>query len=112
MHPLLLDIQALLVASRGVLEAEELDGAPLQKWSAERNVIFTRLGIYDWARAGEDLPTLEGLMRELLEVDGKICARLIERQMRLGEQIAVSRKFRRSLSLSVSNSPQLLQRLA
>jgi hypothetical protein len=109
---LLQDVRALLSASRELAEAEEFDGARLQQWSAERNLIFNRLEICDWTCAAEDSQTLEGLMRELLELDGKISARLLDRQKRLGEQIATSRKFRRTLTPAASSSPRLLQRLA
>ena len=112
MHPALPDIQALLAASRDLVGAEELAEARLQSWSAERNIIFTRLKNHDLALAAADSPALEGLIRELLEVDGKIFARVIENQRRIGSQIAAARKFQRALSPTASNSPQLLQRLA
>ena len=112
MHTLLQDIQALLAASRDLVGAEELDAVRLQTWSAERSIIFTRLRIHDLAGAVADSPALAALIRELLEVDSRICARLIESQMRLGEQIAAARKFRRALGPAATKSPQLLQRLA
>jgi hypothetical protein len=112
-HPQLQDIQALLAASRDLVGAEELDAVRLQTWSAERNIIFTRLKkIHDLALGTTDSSALEGLIQELLEVDGKICTRLIESQKRLGENLATARKFRRVLSTAAAKSPQLLQRLA
>ena len=52
-------------------------------------------------------------MRELLAVDAKICARVSEIQIRLGEQIAAARRLRQGLvGQGVSRSSQLLQRLA
>lgn len=112
MHSLLQDIEGLLAASRDVIGAEEMDAARLQTWSAERDMIFARLKIHDLARAAAASPALEARILELLEVDGKICDRLIESQMRVGEQIAAARKFRRALSPAASNSRPLLRRFA
>jgi len=109
---LLQDVRAVLTASRDLAGATVLDPARLQMWSAERKVIFTRLNTQDWARAAADSAALEGLILELLDLDGKICARLIESQTRLGEQLTATRKFRRALGPVAIDSPQLLQRLA
>ena len=112
MHSAVHDIESLVSVSRDLLEAGELELVGLQAWCDERNAIFTRLKTRDLALAGDDSSALEALMRELLEVDGKICARVIENQRCLAEQIAAARKIRQTLSRTSSHAPRLLQRLA
>jgi hypothetical protein len=109
--PAMRDIEALLVMSRDLLGEKELNAERLQAWGAERAVIFSRLKSYDLRVAGEDSSAVAVLMSELLEVDAKICARVIENQRRLGEQITAAKKMRRALGQSVSLSPRLLERL-
>jgi hypothetical protein len=112
MHLAVHDIESLLAASRDLLGAGDLELVRLQAWCAERDAIFTRLKSRDLALASNDSSAVEALMRELLEVDGRICARVIENQKCLAEQIAAARKIRQTLSRGSSRAPRLLQRLA
>lgn len=112
MHPAVQDIQFLLASSRALLDEKDLKPDRLQAWGAERNAIFVRLKSRDLALTGDDSSAAEALMRELLEVDNKICARVLENQRWLGEQIAGARKIRQALSQCASHTPKLLQRLA
>ena len=113
MHPAVNDIESLLAASRELLGAEEFEFERLLTWSAERNGIFASIKSRDLSLAADDSSTVAALMRELLAVDAKICARVSEIQIRLGEQIATARRLRRGLvGQGASRSSQLLQRLA
>lgn len=113
MHPAVHDIESLLGASRELLGAEELDFERLLAWSAERNGIFARFKSHALSLAADDSSTVAALMRELLAVDAKICARVSEIHIRLGEQIAAAKRLRQGLGQQgVSRSFQLLQRLA
>ena len=113
MHPAVDDIESLLSASRELLGAEELAFERLLAWSAERNGIFARFKSRDLARAADDSSAVAALMRELLSVDTKICARVSENQLRIGEQITATRRLRQGLvGQGASRSSQLLQRLA
>ena len=80
MHPAVNDIESLLAASRELLSAEELEFERLLAWSAERNGIFARFKSRDLSRAADDSSAVAALMRELLSVDTKICARVSENQ--------------------------------
>jgi hypothetical protein len=106
------DIESLVALSRDLVEAEELETVRLQAWHAERCAIFTRLKSRNLALIGDDSLAVETLMCELLEMDGKICVRVIENQKRLAEQIAAARKIRQTLVRGSSHAPRLLQRLA
>jgi hypothetical protein len=111
-HPAVHDIESLLAASRELLGAEELEFERLLAWSAERNGIFASFKSRDLFLAADDSSTVTALMRELLAVDAKICARVSEIHIRLGEQIAAVRRLRHGWGQGASRSSQLLQRLA
>jgi hypothetical protein len=111
-HPVMEDMRSLLIAGRNVLAAPELDGKRLQLWGAERNAIFARLKERDPALASGAPTAMEPLLRELVDLDQKICARIVEIQRELGLQIAAARKVRQALRYRISPAPQLLQRLA
>ena len=112
MHPAVQDITLLLAMSRQLFEAQELEAKPLQAWRAKRDAIFTHLESCGLALSGDDASAATALVREVLEVDDKICARVLEVQSCLGDQIAAARKLRQVLSQGVFHSPHLLQRLA
>ena len=113
MHPAVDDIESLLSASRELLGAEDLEFDRLLAWSAERNGIFARFKSRDLSLAADDSSAVATLMRELLAMDAKICARVSEIHIRLGEQIAMARRLRQGLvGQGASRSFQLLQRLA
>jgi hypothetical protein len=106
------EIHSLLAASRDLLDADEFDVDRLEAWGAERNAIFCRLIEGNTALASADTGIMAPQIHELLELDGKICARIIENKRRLGEQIATARKFCQALSPTTCHAAQLLQRLA
>ena len=113
MHPAVHDLESLLAVSRELLGAEELEFERLLAWSAERKGIFARFKSHDLSLAGDDSSAVAALMRELLAVNAKICVRISEIQIRLGEQIATARKVRRGLGQEgATHSSHLLQRLA
>lgn len=114
MHSAVNDIELLLLSSRELLGAKELEIERLLAWSAERNGIFARLKSRDRSLAADDSSAVATLMRELLAVDAKIRVRVSEIHIRLGEQIAVARTLRQGLVVGqgASRSSQLLQRLA
>lgn len=112
MHPSIRDIELLLMASRDVLGSEEFEAERLHAWGAERNAIFCRLKERDPVLASPDAVAMASLLRELLDLDAKICGRINENQLCLGEQIAAARNIRRGLRQGTSRAPQLLQRLA
>jgi len=112
-HPAVNDIESLLTVSRELLGAEGLEFERLLAWSAERNGIFARFESRDLTLGADDSSAVAALMRELLAVDAKICARVSEIHTRLGEQIAAARRLRQGLvRQGASRSSQLLQRLA
>jgi hypothetical protein len=106
------EIQSLLTASRDLLGAEEFDVHRLKAWGAERNAIFCRLNEGDTVLESADTAIIASQIHELLDLDGKICARVIENRRGLGEQIAAVRKIRQALSPTTSHAPQFLERLA
>jgi len=112
-HPAVNDIESLLTVSRELLGAEGLEFERLLAWSAERNGIFARFESRDLSLGADDSSAVAALMGELLAVDAKICARVSEIHIRLGEQIAAARRLRQGLvGQDASRSSQLLQRLA
>lgn len=112
MHLSIRDIELLLVASRDILNSEEFADERLQAWAAEREVIFCRLKERAPMPASPDAVGMASLLRELLELDAKICRRLDANQVCLGEQIAAARNIRRGLRQGTSRAPGLLERLA
>ena len=113
MHPAVNDIESLLTVSHELLGVEELEFERLLAWSAERIGIFARFESRDLSLGADDSSAVAALMRELLAVDAKICARISEIHIRLGEQIAAARRLRQGLvGQDASRSSQLLQRLA
>jgi hypothetical protein len=111
-HPAVQDIELLLAASRSLVVEKKLDFERLQAWGTERERIFTRLKDHHSDFAGDNLYVLATLMTELRGVDAKICARVMENQRLLAEQIGTVRKMRQALGSGTAHLPQLLQRLA
>jgi hypothetical protein len=105
------DIRALLAASRELSESDEVDLERLQAWGAEHRLIFGGLKEKVSALAGSDPSIMASLLRELIDLDAKICARIVENQTRLGAQIAAARKIRQALCLGAGPTCQSLQRL-
>ncbi|MGH7931335.1 MAG: hypothetical protein ACREQV_26500 [Candidatus Binatia bacterium] len=112
MYQVIKDIEALLTASRDLLGPVDLDVKRLQAWGAERKIIFGRLKDHNPTLAGVDPSEVASLLRELLDIDGTVCTRLIENQRSIGEQIGAARKLRQALEQGSTGAPQLLQRLA
>jgi hypothetical protein len=112
MQKLLREIHDLLMTTRDLVGAQELDILRLQTWSAERVAIFAQLQTCDLAGAAAGSAELKELIRELLDLDGRICARISEKQARLAEQIDTTRKVGCLLSRVSARPAQLLQRLA
>jgi len=111
-YAIIQEIDSLLAASRDLLDADEFDVDRLEAWGAERNAIFCRLIEGNAALASADTGIMAPEIHELLELDGKICARIVEKQRRIAAQIATARKFREGLSSATCHAAQLLQRFA
>jgi hypothetical protein len=103
------DIQLLLAASRDFLESDDLDVERLKAWGAERDAIFCRLKEQKPLLVGFETATF-ALLRELLDLDGTICKRLIEQQRWLAKQIAAARLRRQEGRNRSSGSPRFLER--
>jgi hypothetical protein len=104
------DIELLLAASRDLLASEDLDAERLKAWGAERNAIFCRLKEQNPVLGGTDVSAIS-LVRELVALDAKICARVREQQRHLAKQIAAARTVRQALRRGSSSAPRLLQRV-
>jgi hypothetical protein len=111
-HPAIRDLESLLEASRDLLGAAHFDCERLQAWTAEREAVFCHLKDQNPRYPGSDLSELVSLLRELLHVDERICARLIDNQRLIGEQLGAVRKLRPALYQGSSGASQLLRRVA
>jgi hypothetical protein len=86
-----------------------LDVSGLQRWSAEREKVFTRLQNRDLASVAAASPELEARIRELIALDSEIRARVIEYQAGIGAQIAANQRVRRVLSAGATNSATFIR---
>ena len=110
---MLKDLEALVEESANFVGVSASDLSQLLSWGARREAIFARLQSAEFElQRGEEQSAVK-LIRQILELDSAIIARLKKQLGVLEQEIIATNKMRRLLkSQSVNNTPGLLQRVA
>lgn len=113
MAVMLKDLEALVQESTQFVSASASDIPQLLTWGARREAIFARLQNADFElQRGEEQSAVK-LIRQILELDTAIIARLEKELGVLEQEIIATNKMRQLLKTqTVSNTPVLLQRVA
>lgn len=110
---MLKDLEALVEESANFIGVSASDLSQLLTWGARREAIFARLQNAEFElQCGEEQGAVK-LIRQILELDNAIIARLEKQLGVLEQEIIATNKIRRLLNTqSVNSTPALLRRVA
>jgi len=107
------DLEAIRDENLKLLAVSGDDSGQIQKWGAQRELIFARLREKNLQLSTDDQAAAAYLLKEILELDAAVLARLQEYQARLSRKMTGGVKMQRALAASERCHPSvLLQRVA
>jgi len=113
MVSVLRDLEAIRDENLQLLAVTDNDIGEIKKWGEQRELIFARLRAASLQLSTQERAIATSLVKEIVEQDAVICARLQQHQANLSRKRAVAAKMRQALTASEGcHSFVLLRRVA
>ncbi len=107
------DLEAVRDGNLKLLAVPDHDTRQIQKWGTQREVIFARLQEENLQLCGDERAAAALLVKEILELDAEVLARLQQHQATLSRKRTGAVRMQQALAASEgSHSSVLLQRIA